>query len=385
MLVLKNLGRNKVRTSLTSLAVVVLTVICVFVTAVIFKIHESVRQDASQTKLIVTERWAIPSRIPVRYVEEIVRSPEVTSWTTWNWHPGFLKESRSVDSVGFGCATRVETLREMHVGLESLPDSLIEALKREKTGCIVGANVMSNMRWRVGQEFTLLSLTPTEPDLRFKILGAMPPGKWGFIIFFRDDYYREGTGRKDSVDNILLRVRDPEAGKRVAAKIQRDFENRQPNLKVETEAAGVARLAEQARAIQNIIQLVAVVLLVDMMIILSNSISIATRERRTEMAVLKVLGFKPMGIFAMVVGEATAIGALSGLIGAGLAYGASELAGRHLLPVHASTSFLLTFPIPVEMLALGPALGALVGGVGSAVPAWSARNVKVSDVFAKIA
>ena len=33
----------------------------------------------------------------------------------------------------------------------------------------------------------------------------------------------------------------------------------------------------------------------------------------------------------------------------------------------------------------GVAVGALVGAAASAVPAWNARNVKIVDVFAKIA
>lgn len=385
MLVLKNLGRNKVRTALTALAVTVLTTIYVVVTTVTDTVHRSVEKDASRSKLIVTERWTVPSQVPVRYLNDIIRVPGVSDWTTWNWHPGFLSESRTIDKIGVGLATRVDNLREMHVGLESLPDSLIEAMKREKTGCLVGANIMAATRWRIGQEFTFLSMTPTVPDLKFKVLGVMPPGKFGFNFFFRDDYFREGTGNKDNVDSVVLRVRDAETGQKVAAKIQQDFENRQPNLKVETEAAGVARIVEKLRVIVSIIQMVVIILFVDMVIILSNSISIATRERRTEMAVMKVLGFKPLHIMTMVVGEAMAIGAMSGLFGAGLAWGASELAARRILPDHPASNFLLAFPISADYLAWGALLGAFVGGIGSVLPAWSARTVKVSDVFAKIA
>ena len=49
---------------------------------------------------------------------------------------------------------------------------------------------------------------------------------------------------------------------------------------METESASVARFAERGQAILAIIQLVVGILLLDMIVVLSNSISVATRERR---------------------------------------------------------------------------------------------------------
>lgn len=385
LLIFKNLGRNKVRTTLTALAVTVLVTISAVVTTVTETVRRGVEAEASQTKLIVNERWTVPSQVPVRYIPDIAKIPGVESWTTWNLYAGFCDRSRRLDRMAIGLATRIDNLREMHVGLEGLDPSVLEALHRERTGCIVGANIMNSMGWKVGQEFTFLSTTHLGRDLRFKIVGTMPPGKWTLNFFFRDDYFREGTGNKDTVDCLWLRVPDAETGRNVAARIQRDYENQQPDLKVETESAGVARFAEKGRAILNIIQMVVAILLIDMVIILSNSISIATRERRTEMAVLKVLGFKPMHIVFMVVGEATLIGGLSGLFGATLAWGASALGEMGVIPNNAFTGFLILFPVSPATVPWGLALGAAVGALGSLWPAWSARKVKVSDVFAKIA
>jgi putative ABC transport system permease protein len=120
-------------------------------------------------------------------------------------------------------------------------------------------------------------------------------------------------------------------------------------------------------------------------VVLANSISVATRERRVEMAVLKVLGFEPRGIMALVIGEAVLVGAASGLIGTALAWGFSSLALGGHLPWPGLTQMFHLFPIGAEAMLWGLVLGALVGLAGSAIPAWNARGVKVSDVFAKIA
>jgi putative ABC transport system permease protein len=48
-------------------------------------------------------------------------------------------------------------------------------------------------------------------------------------------------------------------------------------------------------------------------------------------------------------------------------------------------AFFGTFFIPAAALYWGAGMGALTALAGSIVPAWSARSVKVADVFAKVA
>ena len=49
-----------------------------------------------------------------------------------------------------------------------------------------------------------------------------------------------------------------------------------------------------------------------MSLVVANAISISVRERRTEMAVLKVLGFQPRHVMLLVLGEALLVGFLAG-------------------------------------------------------------------------
>jgi len=205
------------------------------------------------------------------------------------------------------------------------------------------------------------------------------------VIFFRQDYFESATGNKDTVDMVWLRTSDGEAARHVTAQVHEQFRNRQPELKVETESAGVARFAGRSQALLSVIRLVIVILLIDMGVVLSNSISVTTRERRVEMAVLKVLGFEPRAIMALVIGEAVLVGAVSGLIGTALAWGCSALALAGWLPSAGLTRLFCLFPIRAEAVLWGVLLGALVGFAGSALPAWAARRIKVSDVFAKVA
>lgn len=377
-LVLKNLGRNRVRTVLTALAVLVLTTIYSVVSYATAFLDQLVA-DAQDTRLMVREKWILPSQIPNRYAQRIADIPGVEDWTVWHNCIGFLDQSRRLDHRGLGIATRIDNLREMHPGLETVDDELIEALKREKTGALVGARVMKTIDWRVGQRFTLISMTQAGANLEFKIVGVIPEGRWAQNFFFREDYFQDGTGDKGRMNVMWLRVADTATGQRVAAQIEKMFEKSDTEVLVETESAGIARLADRTQSVVAIVHAVASILLIDMLIILSNSISITTRERRREMAVFKVLGFQPGFIMFMVTGEAMLVGAIGGALGALLAWVLSTA------PLPFNLPMMLQLSVTADAIPIGLVIGAVVGFLGSIVPAWNARTVRVTDVFAKIA
>lgn len=110
LLILKNLRRNKLRTTLTALAVTVMVTICAEMMTILFWVHQHVRTQASQTKLLVSERWVAPSRIPARYLSLLTRQEGVEDWTLWNLYTGYLDASRQRSRLGFGLATRPENL-----------------------------------------------------------------------------------------------------------------------------------------------------------------------------------------------------------------------------------------------------------------------------------
>jgi putative ABC transport system permease protein len=238
---------------------------------------------------------------------------------------------------------------------------------------------MKMMDWRIGQRFTMSSMNYAGHDLEFKILGILPDDRWSQNFFFREDYFDEGTGDKDRFHMMWLRVDNPASGKRVAAQIEKMFDKTDTELLVETESKGVARLTDRTSSIVAIVNVVVTILLIDMLVILSNSISISTRERRREMAIFKVLGFQPFYVMALVIGEAMIVGGIGGALGGLLAFVLSSVDLPVKLPA------LLQLSVTAEAIPIDLVLGVVVGFLGSVIPAWNARNIKVTEVFAKIA
>jgi ABC-type antimicrobial peptide transport system permease subunit len=97
--------------------------------------------------------------------------------------------------------------------------------------------------------------------------------------------------------------------------------------------------------------------------------------------VLKVLGFRPWMIMALVLGEAVLIGAVGGGLSTTITwFGVNKLLGGFKFPI----AFFPSFKIADAALWWGPAIRTGTALLGSFLPAWSDRTVKVNEVFSKV-
>ena len=123
--------------------------------------------------------------------------------------------------------------------------------------------------------------------------------------------------------------------------------------------------------------------LATILLVIANAIGISVRERRLEMAVLKVLGFRPRQIMVLVLGESVLLGVRGGLSRLRADVCGHQLGTRRHLVSHRISSPASSSRPPRSgggrPSADWPRL------LGSVLPAWSACSVKVAEVFSKVA
>lgn len=383
LLVVKNIRRNAVRSGLTAFAIMLLAFVFTIVITITAAARLIVNKQANASRLIVSERWTVPSFIPLRTVDEIVDWPQVDDWTTWSIYTGFFDDSGRQDRMAVGIGTRAENVASMHDGLEVLEPDVVQELCDTKSGALVGESILSTMGWKAGDEFTMISTTHPGMNLTFRIVGALPGATWSRIVVFNREYLIDSVG-DDVVNSVLLRVGGPEQAGQYSEEVARRFRDRELQLKVETEAAGVARFVGRSQSLLRVFELIVAVLLIDMILVLGNSISIAVRQRRTEFAVFKCLGFSPAQIFGLVMTEAVILGGMSGCAGAAAAWLLSESTVTGQIAVTPATEVLLAFPVPSAAIIWGILIGIATGILSSLAPAFSARSIKVANVFSRL-
>jgi len=411
LLAVKNLRRNLLRTLLTSMAIMVLVVMVTLIWTVIYFLDQTMEEKSADFKLIVMERWKVPSQMPSTHADYLNPAspkclPELKElglkpkdFMTWSFYGGTTDGTTdpakmSMDNIVFCFAMDPQAIRPMMDDLEDFDPALVKKMAANRKGCLIGLDKLRVLNKRVGETFKLTSFNYKGIDLDFEIVGLLPPGRYDKSAIMNDSYFSEALD-KYARDNkvrhpldqmrlnlIWLRVRDQATFNKVGKVVEESPYFGDRPVKCET---GSSAIGSFLAAFRDIIAwfkyLMVPAILISMALVVANAISISVRERRAELAVLKVLGFRPNQILYLVLGESLLVGTISGLLAATFTYTVFNAIGG--LPFQ--VVFFPSFMIPGVAFFWGTAMGATTAFLGSFLPAWTARSVKVSEVFSKVA
>jgi putative ABC transport system permease protein len=402
-LILKNLRRNLIRTVLSALAIVVLVFVVTLVWSVLAFLDAVTAEKAKDFKAIVTERWQIPSQMPITYLDPLSRGAAKSEqdyrpedYMSWQFFGGSTDPDLSKltpQTILFFFAMDPRKLIPMMEDLKDLDPKLVEAMVEDKQNVLIGRERLQKLNKKVGETLRVYGLNYKDIVLDMKIVGTFPDGRYNdnavmnyqYLEGALDDYKVKNKKAHPMADRSLnlvwLRVPDSKAFNQVSEQISRAVDFRNKPVRCETASSGIASFLDGYRTFIFIFRwLLCPAILATMALVIANAIAISVRERRTEMAVLKVLGFEPLQIFGLVIGEALLIGIICGFLSTATTYSTVLAMGGFKFPI----AFFPSFTIPAAALWWGPLIGGLTAFCGSLLPALSARTVKVSDVFSKV-
>ena len=408
--VLKSLSRNLLRTGLTAAATMLLVFIVTLVWTVLWFLHLVTTEKAKDLKAIVTERWQIPSQMPFSYAAELsdgaVRQPgdvKPQDSMTWQFYGGTLDpEHMTRENIVFFFGMDPKKFPTMMDGMDEFTPEQMDQIKKyldemvkDKRKVLIGVDRLKALNKKVGEHFTIHSLNYQDINLDVEVVGSLPPGRYSLSAVMNYQYLNDAldaykvANKKDhalankSLNLVWLKVPDTKTYEKVADQVERAYANSTPSVKCETASSGVAAFLDAYRdLLWGMEYLFTPIALISMAVVIATAISISVRERRTEMAILKVLGFGPRRILLMVLAEGLLIGAGSGFLSVALTYLiVNVFYGGIPFPV----AFFPTFRIPLLAFAWGPLIGGCTALAGSIVPAVNAMIVNVAQVFAKTA
>lgn len=413
LLVFKNLRRNKVRSMLTALAVMLLVAIFSMIATVINFIEEFTSEKSRDIRLLVTERYRIPSRFDYAFVDQIIR-PGGTLNNQLSQIHGFHADKCTVwQFVAFTLDPELKDKEKSFLAIATIPEKVPEMMQVElkgvkpevcqkmvqlmknppselpNIGLLMGSELLKKLKLHVGDKIEPLSVSHQEGTgthahikMKFEIIGMIPPeSPWSAFTLMDHEYLARELKRTKNQDDgkvniALLMVDDQASANQVSQAIEGNFRE----LKCETFSAAIQRFLEPQKDFFNGLKyFVAPAIVIVITVIVANAISITVRERNTEMAVLKILGFSRRQILALVLGEGVVVGILGGLVGGGLTHTITHLVGGLRIGDGAP------FFVSPKAWWWGPALGAITALVAGLIPAWNACRIKVSEVFARVA
>ena len=154
-------------------------------------------------------------------------------------------------------------------------------------------------------------------------------------MFFHWDYLNESIKklyprRGDQTGVFIVQLRDPGQAAEVSAAIDAMFKNSLAETLTETEKAFQLSFVAMTEAILLAIQAVSFVVIVIIMAVMANTMAMTARERGSEYATLKALGFSGGFVARLIMAESIGIA----LFGGGAGHRADVAARRRVRRAH---------------------------------------------------
>jgi putative ABC transport system permease protein len=375
-LALKNILRNKRRSTLTILSMAVSLCLLGVLLAMYHALFFNQPSPGQAQRLIVRHKVGLGQLIPYAYVEKIRKVPGVKVALEWNWFGGTYKDSREKNNFFARLGVEPKEFFNLRTQLV-MPDDQKQAFVREKTGCIISRDLADKLKFKLGNRITLIGdIWPV--TLELKVVGIYDDPDVVQTLFFNNDYLRDALSlsRRNVITTIAVLAESTDDVPRVAKSVDDLFAESQYPTKTESEAQFALSFVSFVGNVKVFLLTICAAVTFTILLVSGNTMAMAVRERICEVGVLKTLGFTTEKILWIIVGEAVVIAALGGLLGLLFASILCVVVGNAGAPMMGQLKGLSMSPV-TAFLALGIAV--VVGFISSLPPAWNAAKTNILD------
>jgi putative ABC transport system permease protein len=318
--------------------------------------------------------------MPISYAEAIRGTPGVQDVTWVNWFGGVYKDPTNFFAQ---YAIEPESYLRMYPELVLRPEEK-QAFLEDRTGCIVGDGLARSYGFKLGDTITLKVGIPNYGirDFDFTVRGIYRSG--GATVdnqsmMFHWKYADERSTQKGLAGWYIAQIADPDQAAQVAGAIDRTFANSPFETKTDTEKAFQSTFVSMFGNINLLLGSIALAVVITTLFVAGNTMAMSVRERTTEIAVMRTLGFQAATIFLLIAGEALLMSIGGGLAGALLA---RVVVNPTFFP---TGGFIPAIAVNNANVATGVGLSAVIGLLAGAIPATMAARLRIVDALRRVA
>ena len=390
--ILKHLRKTWIRTGSTVLGMA----LCIFLICVLQTVAAAINNamsGAATDRLVTRHRVSLVFPLPQTYLARIQSVPGVKLVARSNWFGGLPGSGQNADFKNFfpNFAVDAEQYFGMHPEIVIAPDQM-KAFMDDRRGAVIGADLVEKFGWKLGSTFQLTSIIPPYQvghpfDFVVRAVYALDrtksKGGSNSVMFFHYTYLYEATNRHAGVGTYNLQIANPNQAAAIAKGVDSQFENSDAETKTETEQAFLASFIAQAGPLVFLLNFIGLAVAFTVLLVTANTMSMAVRERRKEIAVLKTLGFPSRLVLTLVLSEAGTLGVVGGLLGVGLAAALIS----NLAKIPGLGTALQTFPnieLNPTVASVTFAAAALLGLSAGLVPAVAAFRANITSMLRQV-
>ncbi|HEX5461769.1 MAG TPA: FtsX-like permease family protein [Steroidobacteraceae bacterium] len=372
--------RRKARTLLTLLSIMLAFLLFGVLDSVRSAFMEAGHNVAAVHRLVTFSKASLTVPLPKSLYSRIEAVPGVSEAAYVNWFGGYYqtpKHALGGEAVGAGFFALFPEYE--------MPATERRAFAAIRTGVVVGEGLARRYHWKLGDKI------PVQADIfaqkngsntwTFDLVGIyhvsaarLESEEYGF--YFHWDYFDQASALGNGTVNWYVeRVADPRQADRIARAIDALSANSDHETQTQREDAFAAHLISQYVDMGPIVGAILGAVFFTLILLTSNTMTQAVRERVPELAILKTLGFPGRGILSLVLGESVlllASGGAAGLVLASLVVGLVRARLGAQIPL---------LPVGWAIWLQGLGLTALIGVLVGALPARHGMRLRIVDAL----
>jgi putative ABC transport system permease protein len=377
-LVLKSSRRSLRRTALTVFSVAIAVFLFASLRAVLDGFNAGA-EASSSTRIVTIRSTSLFFYMPTSYYDVIKTMPGVRDVTWASWFGGIYKDPSNF----FGQIAMDDGYFRLYPEIQLTPEEK-QAYLDDRTGCIVGEGLAKTYGFRVGDKITLQVGIPLygREDYDFNVRGIYHSGGAAVdnqTMMFHWKYLDERSVQHGVVGWYVEEVAHPDQAVAVARAIDDKFANSSWETKTDTEREFQASFVSMFGNLSLLLGSIAAAVVITTLFVAGNTMAMSVRERTTEIAVMRTLGFSAPVIFMLVAGEALVMAFAGGVVGIALA---RVFVNPNFLPVG---GIVPEISINNLNVVIGLALSVAIGLLAGAIPATMASRLKIVDALRRVA
>jgi putative ABC transport system permease protein len=331
---------------------------------------------AHANRMYVLSRVSSGDLLPLALLSEIQRVPGVVAVTYESGLGGiYQKPDQQIGASAVDAATFARIFPEIVI-----PQSQLEALVRTRTGALVGAQLAQRYGWKLGEHIPLqspLAQRDGSGDWTFDVVGFFQepddPDRANFLIV-NYAYLNEARGaNRDTVGNFIVQIDNPKRSASIGHDIDTLFANSPHETRTQSESDLAASQVQRIGDIDFLAHAVTGAAFFALLFATGALMMQTIRERTSELAVLKTVGFADRRVMALILAEAL----VSCLLGAAIGLSIAAL----LLP--RARQLIGVGYMPWIVIAVGFACAICLALVSGAIPAWRGLKLRVAVALSR--
>ena len=333
--------------------------------------------------------------VPIAFVGEVSKLDGVVAATPFSWYGGkYHDEVLPFSQFAVDADIVFTVMDELTV-----PPDQLKAFKENKDGCVIGSKLARDRQLKVGDPLPLKGdMFPVDMNLTVRGIYNGPARTDQRMCLFHFDYLDEALKKvtmssasggsltpssarmSGNAGIIFIKCKTADMMPSLSKKIDDLYRNSDFPTRTQTEEAFNKMFADMLGDLKGAIYGIGVAVVVALLFVAGNAMAMAMRERTTEVAVLKAIGFPKGLVLFLVLTEAVVVAGLGGAIGT-----LGSKAFFDFVDIAPYTGgFLPFFYVSWNIAILGLCVSLFVGFASGLFPALLAANSSVINGLRKV-